>query len=197
MPTLTRRFTTMSGGKGRWLRKPSAKVLMLSALTMSLVLGVGFVVVNTPQDAVMGLPSNVTPMTDEQSRDQVVDATRQIVTAAQLRDVTAGYIFLSCSTEQDPPYQTAVYLNFRLSESNSVGHIREIATALIAHGWHEAPSVGEHFGPKLTRDGVTSSFHKNPDKAGYGTMRIYGECRNMGDHRNDNPAWTDIGDQLS
>jgi hypothetical protein len=36
-----------------------------------------------------------------------------------------------------------------------------------------------------------------PDDARFGTMRIYGECRNMADHRNDNPAWKDITDQLS
>jgi hypothetical protein len=143
------------------------------------------------------VPGDATPFTDEQSRDQVVDAARQVVTTARLRDVTAGYIFLSCSTDNDPPYQAAVHLNFFLSETNSVGRIREIATALVAHGWHEAPSMGEHFGPKLTRDGVTSTFHKNPDRADFGTMQIYGECRNMADHRNDNPAWTDIADQLS
>ena len=28
-------------------------------------------------------------------------------------------------------------------------------------------------------------------------MRLYGECRNMGDHRNDNPAWTELTDLLS
>jgi hypothetical protein len=187
----------MSAGNGRWLRTTSARALMFSALMLSLVLGVAFVVVNKPHDAVMGLPANGTPMTDEQSRDQVVEAARQVVTTTGLRDVTAGYVFLSCSTEHDPPYQAAVYLNFTLSESNSVGHIREIAGALLAHGWQEAPSMGEHFGPKLTRDAVTSTFHKNPDKAGFGTMRIYGECRNMADHRNDNPAWTDIAGQLS
>jgi hypothetical protein len=27
-------------------------------------------------------------------------------------------------------------------------------------------------------------------------MRLYGECRNTADHRNDNPAWTDITDKL-
>ena len=56
--------------------------------------------------------------------------------------------------------------------------------------------MGESFGRKLTRDGVTTTFQRNVDKADFGTMRIYGECRNMADHRNDNPAWTDIG-QLS
>jgi hypothetical protein len=68
---------------------------------------------------------------------------------------------------------------------------------MVAHGWRESPSIGKHFGLKLSRDGVSSTFHENPDDARFGTMRIYGECRNMADHRNDNPAWKDITDQLS
>jgi hypothetical protein len=27
-------------------------------------------------------------------------------------------------------------------------------------------------------------------------MRLYGECRNIADHRNDNPVWREVTDQL-
>jgi len=27
-------------------------------------------------------------------------------------------------------------------------------------------------------------------------MRLYGECRNVADHRNDNPVWREVSDQL-
>ena len=83
-----------------------------------------------------------------------------------------------------------------MSETNSVKRIGEIAAAMTAHGWQAAPTMGEHFGRKLTKDGVTSTFHQGLDDANFGSMRIYGECRNTADHRNDNPAWTDITDQL-
>jgi hypothetical protein len=26
--------------------------------------------------------------------------------------------------------------------------------------------------------------------------RLYGECRNTSDHRDDNPVWTEVSDQL-
>ena len=68
---------------------------------------------------------------------------------------------------------------------------------MVAHGWQEAPALGEHFGMKLTKDGVTSTFTRTPTTRGSATMRIYGECRNTSDHRNDNPAFTDITDRLS
>lgn len=183
----------MSGGKGGWLQTAPAKALILAALILSLVLGSAFVVVNTSPDAESGSGA---PMTDEQSTGQVVESARQIVAAAQLREVSGTSIFLSCTSLHDPPYQAAVYLNFVLPERNPAKRIREIGTAMLAHGWQEAPSMGEHFGLKLTRDGVTSTFHENPDDPRFGTMRIYGECRNTSDHRNDNPAFTDITPQL-
>ena len=187
----------MSGGDDRWLRTSAAKLLMLVVLMTSLVLGVGFIVINTSPESGLDALGGAAPLTDEEAKNQIVDSARQIVTVAQLRGVSGGYTFLSCRNEHDKPYQAAVYLNFELSQSNAVKHIREIAAAMVAHGWREAPSAGEHFGRKLTKDGVTSTFEQNLDDPGFGTMHIYGECRNTAEHRNDNPSWTDITDQLS
>lgn len=169
---------------------------MLAALVMSLVLGVGFIVIATSQKAGTGTLGGVTAMSDEQSTSQVVGSAKQIVDAAELHGVSGSYTFLSCTNLHDPPYQVAVYLNFALPEANSVKRIREVAEAMVADGWQEAPAMGENFGMKLTRDGVTSTFHENPDDPKFATMRIYGQCRNMSDHRNDNPAFTDITDRL-
>ena len=187
----------MSGGNDQWLRRPAARALLLAALTISLVLGIGFVVINTSPDTTVSALGKSAPLTDDQSRTQVIDSARQIVTVAHLHDVNGSYVFLSCTNEHDPPYQAALYLNFPLPEANSFGYIRDTAAAMVAHGWQESPSMGEHFGLKLSRDGVSATFHDNPDDTRFGTMRIYGECRNMADHRNDNPAWKDITDQLS
>ena len=126
----------------------------------------------------------------------MVDSARQIIDVAKLREVSGSYAFLSCTSLHDPPYQAAAYLNFRLPEANSVKRIREVASAMLANGWREAPSMGEHFGMKLTKDGVTSTFHENQDDPRFATMRIYGECRNTSDHRNDNPAFVEITDRL-
>jgi hypothetical protein len=186
----------MSGVKEDWLRSSAARALLLAALVMSLVLGIGFVVVDTSKRADDGALGD-TAQTDEQSRNQVLNSARQIVEAAHLQDVSGSYVFLSCTSLHDPPYQAAVYLNFDLPKANWVRRIREIAAAMVAHGWQEAPSMAEHFGLKLTKDGVTSTFHENPDDARFGAMRLYGECRNTSDHRNDDPAFTDITDQLT
>ena len=187
----------MSGGNDSWLRTRATRTLTLAALVIALVLGTGFLIIDSSRGSDPGVLGNAAPMTDEQATNQVVNSAKQIVDAAELRGVSGSYIFLSCTSLHDPPYQAAVYLNFRLPETNSVKRIREVAAALVADGWQEAPAMGEHFGTKLTKDGVTSTFHENPDDARFATMRIYGECRNTSDHRNDNPAFTDITNRLS
>lgn len=184
----------MDAGDEKWLRSPAARALILAALCMSLVLGIVFVVIEASNNSGAGTPA--APMTDEQSTGQVVDSARQIVEAAALKRVSGTSVFLSCTSLHDPPYQAAVYLNFALPETKPVAYIRHVGAAMLAHGWQQAPAMGEHFGLKLTRDGVTATFHENPDDARFGTMRIYGECRNTSDHSNDNPAFTDVTDQI-
>lgn len=186
----------MGSGDGAVLRSSPARVLIFAALMLSLVLGVGFVVINSPPDVAASLLGGAAPLTDEQAADQVVDSARQIVTAADLREVSGSYVFLSCTSLHDPPYQAAAYLNFGLPKVNSVRRIQEVAQAMVADGWQEAPATAEHFGMKLTKDGVTATFHENTDDPKFAVLRIYGECRNTSDHRNDNPAFTDITDRL-
>ena len=103
---------------------------------------------------------------------------------------------MSCKNEHDPPYQATVYINFQMPQVNSVKDLREVAADMIAHGWKEAPTTGEHFGRKLTKDSATAIFYRNTEDLDYGTMWLYGECRNMTNHRNDNPAWTELADEL-
>jgi hypothetical protein len=169
---------------------------MLAAFVMSLALGTGFLILTRSDGDRTGTLSGAAPMSDEQAAGQVVDSARQIVDSAALRKVSGSYIFMSCTSLHDPPYQAAVYLNFALPATNSAKRIREVAEAMVASGWQEAPAMGEHFGMKLIKDGVTTTFHENPDDPGFATMRIYGECRVTSDHRNDNPAFTDITDRL-
>jgi hypothetical protein len=172
----------------------SSVALPIAAFVSSLVLVAGCRVSN--DSVVDALGADGVALTDDQAAAQVVDSARQIVAVAQLRDVTGGYAFVSCENEDDPPYQAALYMNFRLSRANSAKYLREVAAAMVAHGWTDAPSMSKHFGEKLTKDGVTSIFYRNVNDADFATMRLYGECRNTADHRNDNPAWTDVTDKF-
>jgi hypothetical protein len=178
-------------------RRPGSSrsaVLVLTALAAVLVVSAALLWLTGPDDEVMKTQGE--PMTDAQAAGQVLESAKQIVSVAQLHDVTGGYAFVSCTNENEPPYQATIYLNFRLSQGNSVKYLREIGASLVAHGWTPAASTDEHFGQKLTRDGVTAIFYRNVDDADFATMRLYGECRNTADHRNDNPVWREVTDQL-
>jgi hypothetical protein len=63
-------------------------------------------------------------------------------------------------------------------------------------GWSEATTPAEHFGHKLTRDGLVAVVHRNPERADLATMRIYGECRVMSERRHDDPVCTELTDRL-
>jgi hypothetical protein len=177
-----------------WLRSPRSVVLLLAALVTVLVVGAAFAMLRDLRaDAVI---LQGAPMTDAQAAGQVLASARQIVSTAQLQDATGGYAFVSCKNENEPPYQAAIYMSFRLPQGNSVKYLRDVAASMAAHGWAPAASTGEHFGQKLTKDGVTAVFYRSVNDTNFATMRLYGECRNTADHRNDNPVWTEVTDQL-
>jgi len=169
-------------------------VLLLAALVTALVMGAALVSLRDLRADAVALHGE--PMTDAQAAGQVVASAKQIVSLAQLQDATGGYAFVSCKNENEPPYQAAIYVSFRLPQSNSVKYLRDVAASMAAHGWTPAASMGEHFGQKLTKDGVTAIFFRSVNDTDFATMRLYGECRNTADHRNDNPAWTEVTDQL-
>jgi len=175
---------------GDWIRTRQSRALLWAALALSVVLGAALVVVDRqeadPADR------HATFLTDDQAAEQVVASARQIVAAAQLQDATGGYTFVSCANENEPPYQAALYMSFGLPHSDWTRYLNEVASAMIVHGWADAPAKAEHFGRKLTSGGVTAVLQRSVDDTTFATVRLYGECRNTADHRNDNPAWTEV-----
>jgi hypothetical protein len=169
-------------------------VLLLTALLAALAVVGVLLRLTDPVDDKTTIQGE--PMTDAQAEDQVLGSARQIVGTAQLQEVTGGYAFVSCQNETDPPYQATVYLNFRLLQDNSVKYLRDVGASMVAHGWVLAASTSEHFGQKLTRDGVTAIVYRSADDSDFATLRLYGECRNTADHRHDNPVWKEVTDRL-
>jgi hypothetical protein len=163
--------------------------LLVAALLTSLVLGTAFLVINNRSVDASSVRDG---LTDTQAAAEVVGSAKRIVKVAQLREATGGYAFVSCRNETEPPYQVALDMNFRLPQGDSSRYLHEVAAAMIADGWSNAPSLDENFGYKLTRNGVTSIFYRNPNDAGFGNMRLNGECRVSADHSHDNPVWTEV-----
>ena len=175
------------------LRSGRVRALILAALVISLALGGAFLVVSelrpSPAD-VLEHPAN--PLTDDQSRAQVLEAANQIVTLAELRTTSAGYLPMSCKDRKDPPYQGAIYLTFAVPADVAPDkYIPAIATTLVSHGWIEGPQPnGRTDGRMVSKDAVTAIVYRDSDDPSVGVLRLYGECRNMNDHRHD--GWTDV-----
>jgi hypothetical protein len=169
---------------------PSGLLLLLVVLAVFVVVGTAFVILRRP-----GHLHPAQPLTDEQSEIQVVDPAKQIVTMAQLQRAAGGYMLMSCTNESDPPYQGTVYLTFDIPKS--LDYFDRVAAAMTPHGWQKGPTPQTALvGTTLSRAGVTAILYRDPDRDGVGIMKVYGECRNIGNHRADPTGWTDITDQL-
>lgn len=188
----------LSGG-GNGLRSPAAQVLLGAALSISLVLGGSFLAIDrlhSTTDEILDHPAH--PSTDDQSKAEVVQQAKHLVAIAGLRQATAGYLLMSCKDRESPPYQGAVYLNFTVpGDARADTYFDKIATAMVARGWQEGLASNRYlFGKTLHQDGVTAILYRDDDDPNLGIARLYGQCRNMTDHRNDTTAWVDVTDQI-
>jgi hypothetical protein len=132
-------------------------------------------------------------LTADQASALLVDAARGIVGAASLDGPSGGVALRSCTNAQDPPYQAVVHMTFILPQGNSVGYLNHVAADLIADGWSETGVAAEHFGHKLSRDGIVSVFYRNTERTDMATMRLFGPCAV---HRRGTAAWTEITERL-
>jgi hypothetical protein len=194
-----RRLAQGGDKRGAWLRTPQARALIAAALAISLLLGATFLSVDrlhsSPSDS-LDHPAN--PVSDDQTEAQVVESAKQIVSLSGLQTASAGYLLMSCKDRDDPPYQGAIYLTFALPAGvRADTYLHTVTAMLVTHGWTEGLPPNDHvFGSTLSRDAVTVIIYRDSEDPGMGVLRIYGQCRNMNDHRNDTAAWIDITGQL-
>ncbi|VAZ75964.1 Putative lipoprotein LppJ [Mycobacterium persicum] len=183
-----------------WLRARGIRAVLAAALVTCLLLGAAVLLVANRHRASSANSGDhpVGPLDDAATEAQVVDKAKQIVTAAGLQTSTAGYLMMSCKNRDDPPYQGAVYLTFALpAEAPADRYFRDVTAALVRHGWTEGlPPNDQVFGRTLSKDAVTAIIYRHRDDAGAGVLRLYGQCRNVNDHRRDSTAWVDITNQL-
>jgi hypothetical protein len=196
---MTLERSTHNGNRRNWYRSTAARALLAAALTVSLLLGGLFLLVGklhpSPAEA---LDHPAQPVSDDQSEAQVLEPAKQIVTTAGLQQPTAGYLLMSCKDVSDPPYQGAIYLNFVVpADVRADNYFRGIADAMVAHGWRQGiPPSRYTYGATLYRGEVTAIVYRDSNVPDVGVLRLYGQCRNMNDHRNDSNAWADITDRL-
>jgi len=182
------------------LRSRAALLLIGAALLISLLLGSAFVVLHRLRDPDgAAADTSGSPLSDSEARRQVLDPARLFVADGRLRAVTGSYLLQSCGDGNEPPYRGVVYLNFDVpTVAETPAYFRGIARAMRDHGWVEGIAPNSHPGGKtLSRDGLSARYHRNPDVPGRGVLQIYGQCRNVTDHRPDAAGFVNITDELS
>jgi hypothetical protein len=141
-------------------------------------------------------------MSDEQTRAQVVDPARRLVSAAgwQRQDLSAAFHFASCNDQGDPPFQGVVELGFVFPRgADQQAEVERIAGLMVADGWSDGPPPGKMpYGRALHHGDMMAIVSPNPNHPGEGDVKIYGECGNQTNHRaNDTLGLTDIADELT
>ncbi len=146
----------------------------------------------TPHRHDIDHPAN--PMSDQQTRDQVIEPAKQIASFAHLQDPGGRFDFSSCNDQGDPPYRGLVSMSFKWPMDESKGLptqadpnsvFQQIATTMVAHGWNDGPPPDWHsYGRVLNKDGVVAVMTQG-SVSGKGSIQLYGECRNMTNHRLD------------
>jgi hypothetical protein len=117
------------------------------------------------------------------------------VALGNLQSATGGYMLMSCENETDPPYQGAIYLTFEVP--NTPDYFDQVAAALVSRGWQKGLPPNQYlYGATLYKDGVTAILYRDPDRSTSGIMKLYGECRNTANHRDDATGWSDITGEL-
>ena len=139
-------------------------------------------------------------LTDEQAMAQVVEAAKEIVRVAALTDVTGGFMFESCNDQGRPPYRGHVEMSFAIAAGvDPDGYFRQIAAALVAHGWNAGPPPGMcPFGEVVYNPAVMAVICHASGNTARGSVQVSGECANMTDHRHDGKTvGVDVSEQLS
>jgi hypothetical protein len=137
------------------------------------------------------------PLSDEQAIAQVVDPAKQIAKVAGLQDPSGGFSWESCNDQGDPPYRGRVDMTFAIPSGVDHGaYYDQVAKTMVANGWSAGPPTGQHSsGAVINKNGVMATIGVSPFQGADGAVQLFGECRNMNNHRADSNGFS-IKDQL-
>lgn len=180
------------------LRSRPVRLLLTASLLTALLLGAVVVVVHRLQTPRPSAESVAAQLSDDQSLQQVLEPARHFVGAGKMRAVSASYLLSSCASEEEPPYQGLVYLNFDVpSVAETRAYFGQISREMSVRGWREGLPPGRHPGGRtMVKDGLYAVYYRDPDLPGRGVLKLYGECRNGTDHRLDARGFVDITDHV-
>lgn len=143
-------------------------------------------------------PGPVSTLSDEDTMKQVVEPAKAIATVAALQDVSAGFDYEACNDQGEPPYRGRLEMGFRIPDDiEPKTYFKQLARTVVEQGvgWYDGPPPGKNpFGTVIHTDTVFAVIGQNPVAKEDGYVHIFGECRNMNDHRD--AASVNVTDQV-
>ena len=143
-------------------------------------------------------PAPVETLSDADTMKQVVDPAKAIVAVAALQEVSAGLDYEACNDQGEPPYRGRVDMDFRIPDDiEPKMYFQHLAKTMVqnGNGWYDGPPPGKNlFGNVIHTDTVFAVIGQNPVAKEDGYVHIFGECRNMADHRG--AASVNVTDQV-
>jgi hypothetical protein len=129
------------------------------------------------------------PMTPDESKAQVVNAARQIVTTLALKGVSANFSRDSCNDQAVAPFRGRVVISYDHAPTleASEAEVQQMVSTLKQHGW-QGPGDFHTHSPAVSNQGATAIFDAySPVQNAGGSITIYGECRDMTTKQNTVP----------
>ncbi|PRI16814.1 hypothetical protein B2J96_03460 [Mycobacterium shigaense] len=135
------------------------------------------------------------PMTPEESRAQVMDAARDIVTTLGLKVVTVYFSRDSCNDQGEAPFRGTVRIRYAHAPTleASQAEVHQMVATLKQHGW-EGPGDFHTHAPAVSGHGTTAVLDiYSPVQESQPAISVYGECRDMTTQHNSRPeqVWLD------
>ena len=139
-------------------------------------------------DAVNPMSNEVSnPMTPEQSKAQVVDAAKEVVSTLDLQVLDAVFWHSSCNDQGEAPFRGQVRIDYPQASSFEASgeEVAQMAQRLEDSGW-SADSDFKSQGTVLQKNNVVVVL--GPQNASVPTrdIQLYGECRDVSTAKGDN-----------
>jgi hypothetical protein len=128
-------------------------------------------------------------MTPEQSKAQVLAATREIIRVLGLKGVSASFTCESCNDQAEAPFRGVVRLNYDHAPTleASEAEVQRMVSVLSRHGWSHRGDFHSH-APNVSKHDVTAEFGiYSPVQDAGGDIEIFGECGDMTTQKNTLP----------
>lgn len=145
-------------------------------------------------------PGPMETFSNEDTMKQVIGPAKEIVKVAALQDVSGGFAFEACNDQGEPPYRGRLEMGFRIAaDTEPAKYFEQIAKTMVQQGvgWYDGPPPGKNpFGTVIHTDTVMAVIGQNPVAREDGYVHVFGECRNMDNHRDDATTNVNVTDQL-